>query len=202
MAEEIKGLIEKIQQEGIRVAEEKAKEIEEQAKKRAEEIIQKAKQQAQEITRATEEKIAQMQANNKVLLKQAGRDFLLTVRGELNSLLNKLILAKVREALTPQGLSEMLTYIIKETVKAQPKSEIIITLKPDDLKIIKETFLSSLSEEVKKGLMLTPSDEITAGFLISYDSGKSQFDFSDKALADFIATSIKPRLKELLKDTV
>lgn len=199
MAEDIKGLIEKIQQEGIHAAEEKAKEIQEQAKKRADELIRNAKLKAEEISDETKEELVEAEASHKALLAQAGRDFLLTVRKEVNSLLHKLIIAKTREALTPQALTEILAHIVKETVKPYGKAEIIVTLKEDDLKSLQESLFGKLSEEIKKGLVLKPSDEITAGFLISYDGGKSQFDFSDRALAEFIGSSLKPKLEELLK---
>ena len=56
MAEEIKELIEKIQQEGIQIAEDKARQIEAQAREQAEEILLEAKQQAAKIISEAEEK--------------------------------------------------------------------------------------------------------------------------------------------------
>jgi vacuolar-type H+-ATPase subunit E/Vma4 len=44
-----------------------------------------------------------------------------------------------------------------------------------------------------------PSEDISSGFIISYDQGKSYFDFSDKALAEYIAGYLKPQLSEILK---
>ena len=200
MAEDIKSFIEKIQQEGIKVAQDKAKQIQEEAQRHKDEIIQDARLKAEQVTQEAKEKLAKMDANQKTLLKQAGRDFLLSLRSEINNILYKLTLTKIREALTPQALSEMLTYIIKETVKANNKAEIIVMLKPDDLKKIKESLQGALAEEIKKGIVFKPQEDIQTGFLISYDAGKSQFDFSDKSLAEFISSSIKPQLEDLLKD--
>ena len=49
MAEQIKDLIEKINQEGIKAAEEKARQVEEAAKQKADEILAKAKLEAERI---------------------------------------------------------------------------------------------------------------------------------------------------------
>jgi len=200
MAEDIKSFIEKIQQQGIKLAEDKARQIEEQALGRAEQIVEEARLKAEQITHETEEKLAKMTLEQKALLKQAGRDLLLSLHGEINNILQKFILAKVRETLSCQALSEILTDIIKETVKANKKAQIIIMLKPADLKKIREGLQGALAEEIKKGIVFKPQEDIEAGFRISYDAGKSHFDFSDKSLAEFISSSIKPQLENLFKD--
>ena len=51
MTEDIKGLIEKINQEGIKSAEEKARKIESEAIRQAEEIVARAKKDAQKTVR-------------------------------------------------------------------------------------------------------------------------------------------------------
>jgi len=200
MAEDIKSFIEKIQQEGIKVAQDKAEQIQKEALGRAQQIVQDAKLKAEQVTQETKEKLAKMTLEQRALLKQAGRDFLLSLHSEINNILQKLILAKVKETLSCQALSEILTDIIKETVRANNKAEIIIMLKPADLKKIKESLQGALAEEIKKGIVFKPQEDIEAGFLISYDAGKSHFDFSDKSLAEFISSSIKPQLEDLFKD--
>lgn len=208
MAEDIKSFIEKIQQEGVRLAQDKARQIQEDALRQAEKIAQDAKIKTEQITQEAKEKLVKMDVDQRTLLEQAGRDFLLFLRSEINNILYKLTLAKAREALTPGALSEILTYIIKETVKADSpsgeaagnKAEIIVMLKPDDLNKIKESLQVALADQIKKGIVFKSQEDIEAGFLISYDAGKSQFDFSDKSLAEFISSSIKPQLEDLLKN--
>ncbi|PIW68507.1 MAG: V-type ATP synthase subunit E, partial [Candidatus Omnitrophica bacterium CG12_big_fil_rev_8_21_14_0_65_42_8] len=53
--------------------------------------------------------------------------------------------------------------------------------------------------EAKKGIVVRASDEISVGFTISFDAGKSQYDFTDKALAEYIGVYLKPKLSEILK---
>ena len=78
-------------------------------------------------------------------------------------------------------------------------SDIVVSLKKEDLESLEKGSMGELREAVKKGITLRPSDDISAGFIISYDAGKSQFDFTDKSLAEYIITYLKPKLKDVLK---
>ena len=199
MAEEIKSLIEKIQQDGIKVAEEKAKAIEEQAKKQAGQILQNARIQAERLFSETKDDLAKMEEKQKTLLAQAGRDLLLALKKEINAILERLIIQEIQATLTPEVMASILGQTIKEHGK-DGKEDIIITLKKVDLDKLEKYFLSKLKEEVKKGILLRPSEEIRGGFIISFDNAKSYFDFSDKALSEYIGTYLKPKLAELFKN--
>ncbi len=197
MAEDIKGLINKIQQEGIQAAEDKSRAIEEQARQESEQIINQARSQAQAILAQAKSEIAKMQESSQSVLRQAGRDLLLSLRTELNQLLKKVIASSLRAALTPQELRQIIFELIKET--AAHKNEIVILLAPADLKKIEYGFFSKLSGELKKNITLKPSGEIAAGFMISYDNEKSHFDFSDQALAEYLSLHLSSQLAELLQ---
>lgn len=195
MTEEIKDLIEKIQQEGVFAAENKAKAIEDEAKSKAREIIEKAKNDARKLIEDAQNKISRMEENTKSQLKQAGRDLLLNLKDEINIILNKLIIRNTRESLKPGEVVKIITMLIKDYAS---QKNITISLNNDDYKMMEQGFLDELGEEIKKGVTLKPSEDIAAGFIISYDQGKSFFDFSDKALAEYISLYLKPKLSEIL----
>jgi len=199
MAEDIKSLIDKINQEGIQAAEEKARQIQKEAEEKAGQLIKEAKAHAQQIIAEAEAEARRAEEKERALIKQAGRDLLLLARSEINAMLDKLIALEVRHALSADALAHILNSIIQDICKHQ-KAELIITLSKEDSAKLKETFLGKLKEEIKKQVMLKPSDEIKAGFVISFDAGKSQFDFSDKALAEYISTFLKPKLKEVFAE--
>lgn len=199
MAEEIKNLIEKIQQEGVKIAEDKAREIEVRAHKEAERILQEAKDKAEKLSSDANERLSKMQEKQKTLLAQAGRDLLLVLRKEINVVLDKLIRLEVKNTLTP----EMLTRILVELIKNHSQKEqgrIVVSLNREDLGLLENSLLHKLQEEVKKGISLKAEDDLRGGFAISYDAGKSQYDFSDKALAEYIGSYLKPKLAELFKE--
>ncbi|MBM3250406.1 MAG: hypothetical protein FJZ09_06170 [Candidatus Omnitrophica bacterium] len=197
MAEDIQGLIEKINREGIAAAEEKARRIEEEARLEAHRIIEKAQAEAEALVNEARNKISVMEEREKALLAQAGRDLLLVLRKEINAMLERLIIQDVRHALTPEAMFKILSSLIQH-VCARDRDEIVILLNKEDARRIEESFLVKLKEETKKQIALRPAEDIRAGFIISYDAGRSQFDFSDKALAEYIGTFLKPKLKEIL----
>lgn len=198
MAEEIKVLIEKIQQEGVQAAHAKAQAITEEANIQAKLILSKAKQEADKILNEAQEKISKMQASTQASLKQAARDLLIKLHAEINAILEKLIAAQVRQALTPLELSGIIGKLISE-YGAREKGQVIVSVGREDLEKIEKSFLDGLKEEVKKGISLRANEDISAGFTISFDAGRSSFDFTDKALAEHLAASLRPAVAELLQ---
>jgi len=198
MAEDIKDLIERIQQEGVKAAEDKAKEIEGQAKQQAEELIKKAKAAAEKIAADAQNQADKMQESTKISLQQAGRDLMLGLKKEISDMLGELIIYAAREALKPQELIKIIASLIKN-YNEKDKENISIALNKADLEKLEEGLFSELGREAKKGITLKGEDDILAGFTISFDSGKSHFDFTDRAMADYIGAYLKPKLKEILE---
>lgn len=201
MAEEIRDLIDKINQEGIQAAEEKAGQIETAAHRRAEEIVSTAQREADRILTAAQERIRREEESQRALLTQAGRDLLLLLRNEVNTMLRGIIMSDTQKALTPEVISRLLSEMILRSEKGEA-GKIEILGRKEDLELFESHYLHKLSDAVKKGIVLTPSEEISGGFIISYDSGKSWYDFSDKSLADFIGEHLKPRVKAILDDSL
>jgi len=81
MAEDIKALLDKIHQEGVKVAQEKADHIEAQAREQAGKIVEQAKKEAEDLLRSTKDRLARDEQSQKALLAQAGRDLILSLRG-------------------------------------------------------------------------------------------------------------------------
>ncbi len=200
MADQIKELIEKINQEGVLAAEEKAGQIESQAKARAEMILQKANSQAKKILEEAQEKVSRMQESSEASLKQSGRDVLLALKSQVNQILQNIISAEVSAALNPQELAKIIESLAKEYCARENKGAIIY-LSPEDKNKLESLFLNRLKDELKKGIELRSQDDIRAGFIISFDAGKSSFDFSDKALVEYIGLSLKAKVAELFKET-
>lgn len=85
---------------------------------------------------------------------------------------------------------------------AGERGEISIFLKGEDLEILEKNFLQKLREETKKNIVLRPEEEISGGFIISFDSGRSLYDFTDKAMAEYIGAYLKPKLNKILQEAM
>lgn len=198
MAQEIKDLIAKIQQEGVKAAQEKAAQIKSEADLQAKKIINEAKSEAQRIIENANTEAKNLDDSTRASLKQAGRDLLISLRREINSMLSKLIKAELGRALTAEELAGIIGSLIKNAPLSLG-SEIIVALDEKDKEKLEKGFLKHLAQETKKQIILKSTAGIDGGFMISFDAGKSIFDFSDTALAEYMAGSLKPELDKILK---
>jgi V/A-type H+-transporting ATPase subunit E len=201
MAEEIRDLIEKINQEGIKAAEEKAQNIEAAAKQRADDILAQARLEAGEMIAVAKDRIHREDEKGKTLLAQAGRDLLLSLRKEINAMLGRIVVSDIHQVLTPEALFKLLSEVVRN-YKAGESSDITVFLNKEDLEPLEKIFLNKLREETKKKIILRSAEEISGGFTISFDSGKSCYDFTDKALAEYIGTYLKPKLNKILQEAI
>jgi V/A-type H+-transporting ATPase subunit E len=201
MPEEIRDLIEKINQEGIRAAEEKAQKIEAAAKQRADDMLAQARLEAEKIVAAAHERIRREEEREKALLSQAGRDLLLSFRNEMNAMLGRMMVKEIQQALTPEALFRLLSEVVQHH-SAGEHGDIAVFLKKEDLEILEKNFLQKLREETKKNIVLRPAEEVSGGFIISFDSGRSLYDFTDKALAEYIGAYLKPKLNKILQEAL
>ncbi|MCX6681555.1 MAG: hypothetical protein NTY71_01015, partial [Methanoregula sp.] len=172
MAEEIRDLIEKINQEGIKAAEEKAQNIEAAAKQRADDILAQARLEAEEMIAAAKDRIRREDEKGKTLLAQAGRDLLLSLRKEINAMLGRIVVSDIHQVLTPEALYKLLSEVVRN-YSAGESSDITVFLNKEDLETLEKKFLHKLREETKKKIILRPAEEISGGFTISFDDGKS-----------------------------
>ena len=198
MQEELKGLIEKIQREGVQAAEAQAKAIEEEARANGQNILENAENSAKKLISDAQQKIEKMEEASAANLKQAARDLLISLRKEINSLLKQLILEDLHKALGPQELASSIAALIK-SYQIQENTEVVVSLSERDFQKLEKEFLGKLKAELKKNITLKPREDIRAGFTLSFDAGKSCFDFTDTALADYLSLHLEPKLAELLK---
>lgn len=198
MAEEIKDLIARIQREGVAAGEKQAAQIKSEAEQKSQEIIGKAKSRAAEIIEQAEAEAHKLDQSTRASLEQAGRDLLISLRREINAMLDRLIKHGLRQALK----TEELAAIIAGLIKAAPLSlgsQVVILLSLQDKEKLEKEFFKQLAEETKKQIVLKSAQEIESGFIISFDAGKSSFDFSNQALTEYISGSLRPELNKILK---
>lgn len=197
MSFEIKELIEKIKKEAILEAEKQKEEILNQAEKEAKRIIQEAELKSQEILNGAEIQAEKIKESLKHTLRQTERDFLITLKDQIEKLLLRIIQQEIKETLNSQALMNILEKII---LNAPFKEKIIVYLSEEDLIKLKETFLKELQERLKNEISFVIDPQIKAGFKISFDREKSYFDFSQESLAEYLFKRLHPQIKEFLKE--
>jgi V/A-type H+-transporting ATPase subunit E len=194
MAQQLQELLDKIKEQGINQANLKAQEIEQEAKHKATQIINEAKQEAQQIIQQAQQQTLKHQEASKQALKQVGRDAVLNFRKEVEHILRNTIAKTVTDSLS----TEQLAKIIEKAIVAKGES-LVITLSTQDEQALKDSLLAKWQQQLKKGFILKTSSDIGRGALISFDGGKSAFDITDEALAEYLASLLDDELKSIMK---
>ena len=200
MSEKLKELLEKINQEGVKGAEEKAMAIESKAKSDAEKIIQDARLEAQGIVEDAKDAAEKTKKSTEMALRQASRDMVLSLKDEIKKILDKIVAGETARAMSGKDMTDILEKLIEKYVEKNGKSsDIKVLLKKEDLEKLKDTFISRLKEHLKDGIEFKPSPNINAGFSISFDKGKSFFDFTDEGLGEALCAYLNPEVSRLLR---
>lgn len=198
MSSQIQELIDKIKNDGIQTAQTQAQEIEKQAQAKAQKIVQEAQQKADTMLAQVKTEIKKTQESAQKSLQQASRDTLLSLRKEIEKTLQRLVLAEVSHALTNERLAEILTEVITRTLDGKEGGGVQVEVSAKDLKNLSEGFISKLQKKIKSEIKLQSSDDIGGGFTISYDQGKSSFDFTDESLAQYLTTFLNDQLAAII----
>jgi len=200
MPENLKALLEKINQEGVKSAEEKARQIEDKARKDAEKILGDAKKLADEIIQKAKTEAEKTRVSANLSVKQASRDLLLGLKEDIKKTLNKIMAIEIAKSMSSEEIAGILANLIEKYAdKNGQAGDIKVLVKKEDLEKIKNTFISKLKDKVKAGVEFRPSQNINAGFSISFDKGKSYFDFSDEGLLETLCVYLNPELAKIIK---
>ncbi|MCK4882940.1 MAG: hypothetical protein KAS92_07945, partial [Candidatus Omnitrophica bacterium] len=191
--------IDKIKTEGLQAADQKAKEVEDSAKALVQRIIADAEVKAKHIVADAEAKAQATRESTEMALKQAARDTLLALRKEIEGVLQKVIAKELKGALSPEQLAGIVSEIVKGSVKANlAESNIEVTVSAADLKTFEDGFAAKLQKEIKQPVTFKSADGISTGFTISFDEGKSCFDFTDASLVEYLGTYLNTQVAALL----
>jgi len=198
MVKQVQELIDQIKREGVEAAEKKAQEIERLAQLQGQKIISDAEKKAQDMIAKAQQQAKKLEDSAKISIQQAGRDTLLSLRREMTEMLHRVIARDVHTALTAEALAEIIQALIVQMTEKLPDAQIEIELNAKDKEKLQSYALAKLQKEIKKEIVVRCADDIGAGLRISWDGGKSSFDFSDESLAEYLSLHLNPQISGLL----
>ncbi len=145
--------------------------------------------------------IKKTEGSTRKALQQASRDMLLSLKKEIQNTLRKIVSAKIKEGLTAEDISRIILEISRKEIEGKTaESGIEVILNPEDLQKLKDGFLFELQRQLKLSVHLRPSEDISRGFLISFDKGKSNFDFTEAGLSQYLSAYLNDEVSALLKE--
>ena len=189
MSEDLQGLLEKINRDGVEKAEAKAAEIIADAKAKAAEIVKTAKEEAERAK--AESKIAadDFAARADETVKQAARDTVLKVREAITALLEGVLAKNVEKVLAD------------ETVAVQLAGEAVKDLTGRVEIAAPEKLAASLKAQLaaKGEISIVTDENIYSGFSVKIDGGRVEHAFTAEVVAEELSKRLRPELARLLK---
>ncbi len=201
MAENLQNLLERIQKEGVQTAEQKADQIIKDAEAKAQSILNDAKTQAQSDVAKAETEAKSFDAHAKQSIQQAARDVVLSVQQQIDKTLQSIVRQKVSEALSADGLKDIVLKVAEAYAKGLPnEARIEVLLSEDERRAIGDALVAEFGKSAQTGLTVSASDTIISGFSLSVVDGNVEHDFSGEAVTEALCALLRPRLAELIRE--
>lgn len=188
MSEDLQGLLEKINREGVEKAQERADRIIADAEARASAIVKKAREEAESARAAAKADAAGYSERAAETVRQAARDIVLQVGSSVRKLLENVLLKDVEASLADPALAANLAAdAVKEVASG---AEISAPAK------LADSLRSALAASGRFKVVLDESTE--AGFTVRADGGRVEFSFTPEAIAGELARRLRPDLAAIV----
>jgi V/A-type H+-transporting ATPase subunit E len=199
---QVQELIDKIKKDGVESATQEAGRIKLEAEAGAKQIVEAAKKEAAEIVEKGKREAARSESAGIAALEQASRNLVLAFKGEIQALLDKLVVEQMGVSYNADVLKTVLPEILKAwTAKgsAESANSLELLLSESSLTKLKGFFKEKLASELKKGVELRSDQNLSSGFRIARKDGSAYYDFSADSVAEMLSAYLNPNLAEILK---
>ena len=199
MTEDLQHLLEKIKTEAVDQAESRSAELIAQAEKKAASIIQEAREQAERSLAQAEQDAQQFETRSRESISQAARDVLISLRQEIEKELGALVKATVDSNLEAAPLTDLLGKAVESYLSSGGSGGLEVVLSPGDQQALADTFMKSFGKKLSDGIEIGSDTGILKGFRISAGGEEGYHDFSSEALAEALASFLRPHLAEAVR---
>ncbi len=201
MEVQLQDLVEKIKQDGIASAEQRAAGIIAEAEQQAKTIVANAEKESEALLKKAETESERFTRASEAAVKQASRNALIAFREGVTNALDSLIKTEVGAAYNADVLKTLIPDAVKGWMK-EKKADISVILSPEDAKKLETSLLAAFKKDVEKGVEVKADSQLTGGFRIGMKDGSAYYDFSAEAVADLFSAYVSSRAAGLLKDAV
>ncbi|MBO7721377.1 MAG: hypothetical protein J6T01_03130 [Kiritimatiellae bacterium] len=187
--EDLQGLLEKINREGVEKADAEAKKIVGEATAKAAGIVKAAREEAAKAKADAEGAAAAYAERAKETLRQAARDVVLEVENSVTSVFNRMLAENVDKALADESAA---VGLVKEAIRSLTgPGEIVCGAK------LAAALKSQIAAE--GGFTVVTDDSTGSGFKVRVSGGRVEHEFTGAAITAEMARRLRPDLAELLK---
>ena len=198
MSEELQGLLNKIQAEGLEKAENERARLVAEAKAQADAIIADAKAQADKIRKDAEADAEASRKKADAAVKQAARDVIISLKDDLQEKLRAVVREAAAQAMTPEAMAGLIAKIAEQFAQnAVSGTEIILPAR--EREDAAQKLIGCLPDVLKNNSTVQLGRGFSAGFKIGFNDSEVFLDFSDEALAEVICEFVGPKLAAVIK---
>ena len=187
--EDLQGLLEKINREGVEKAEAEARKILEDARAKADAMVKDALAKADQAKADAEKSAAAYADRAAETIRQSARDVVIGVKDSVTALLESLLAKDVDTALADEKTAAQ---IVTEAIKGMTG--------PGEIRCGAK-LASALKAQLANLKSFTIADDETlgAGFTVKLDGGRVEHAFTGEVIAAELAKRLRPDLAKLLK---
>ena len=202
MADDLKGLLERIQKEGLAQAEATKEETLQAAKNQAASLVAEAKAQAEKLVAEARREAALLREKGEQSLRQAARDVLLSLRQQLEERVVAVARSLAAESTTPENVAEIVTAMARGYLEAEREGRIELQVPKEQRQAVANALASRLGADLAGRCTLAPAPAVDAGFRLVVSGQDIVYDFTDASLAETMASFLSPRLAEIILGAV
>ena len=206
----VQNLVDRIRDQGILAANEKANKILRDAEAKSAKILADAKLEVEKLRETARLEIEANHAAALEALKLSARDAMLQLKAKVSSefevFVQRLVTSATRDEQFIKAIVLVLAGHVKEELIGDKDiqiliSESILTGTPNEElgERGKQTILSLSSEMLREGVELIPCSDIQGGANVRLVKDKLEIDLSDKAIASLLYQRIMPRFQAILE---
>lgn len=203
MPEELQGLLDRIQKEGVDKAEARSAEIVAAAQAGAAEITADAAARATATLAQAERDAAAFVQRAEKSLQQAARDVVLSVGDAVTAALQTLARDEVDAALTTQTLQQMLVKVAESyCARNEGTAGLDVLLGEKDCRALAESLKAKLGAKLAAGVDLVPEKGVVSGFRVAVKGQHVQHDFTGEAIAEAMSQLLRPQIAEIVQNAI
>lgn len=194
MEQQIQDLVDSIRKEGLDEANRERDRIIAQAKGEADRIVKEARENAAKMIEDATKECELRQQSTKASLVQASRDVALSLKGEINDQLAKILSQQIAASFD----KDLVAKIVAAAVEAGLK-DTTIEISGQDAQSIVASLSASLASKLKNGLALKVGTGYDGARLVSND-GSGYIDLSAEEMAGLLKPYLSDAVKALVFD--
>jgi V/A-type H+-transporting ATPase subunit E len=198
MADELQGLLNRIQKEGLEQAEATKEATLKDAKAEAEAIVSQAKSKAGQIIAEAKQEAALLREKGEQSLKQAARDVLLSLREQLETRVVAVANSLAADSSTPEHVADIVATMAKSYLEAEQSGNLEIQLPQDQKDAVADALAARLGKDLAERCELSPVPGTGAGFKLVVSAENVVYDFTDASLAATMASFLSSRLADVI----